>query len=134
MRETLDLLGAVNLPERVTTLVYLTDSDVALHGAGHGLDAQSQPERGAGEAARLAEAQQHQRDHDPSFLPQPQQSASLLFETGGLSADVGLFLFVSRRDLPLIPQNKSDLIQCLNLDVCKMRKTYPRTHVGTVGL
>ena len=26
MRETLDLLGAVNLPERVTTLVYLTDS------------------------------------------------------------------------------------------------------------
>ena len=36
---------------------------------------------------------------------------------------------LSCSNLPLIPQNKSDLIQCLNVHLCMMRKEYARTHV-----
>ena len=37
--------------------------------------------------------------------------------------------FFSFSNSPLVPHNKTDLIQCLDTDVCWMRKKFPRTHV-----
>ena len=41
--------------------------------------------------------------------------------------------FFSFSNIPLIPHNKTDLIQCLDTDVCNMRTRYSRTHVWRNG-
>ena len=63
--------------------------DIALHGAGHGPDAQSQPAPRAGETASLAEEEPTECDHSAPLLFRPCADSPLLLATGGLSAAVG---------------------------------------------
>ena len=146
LRETLKRLGSIHLPERVTTLVYTVQSSVFPINLLRNLgirNIQTSHFMVLDMDLMLSRNMYAELKRLPDWLKASEKSAILvplffLNRTRILPYCVELedclpmwkrHGVVTCSNLPLVPHNKSDLVQCLNAGICTMRTRYSRTHV-----
>ena len=135
-QKTVDFLGSLRLPDRVITIVYTVESSIFPINFLRNLgirNIETSHFMVLDMDLMISRNLYSQLEKLPNWLKDSRRSAIIIplffFDRNRILPYCSLLEDCLPLNIPLIPNNKNELIECLNSTICQMRKHYPRTHL-----